>query len=86
MRKFWKTIVRWRTWIVNGGASLMLVLPDLLNAPEVIAVIPPSFHKYVFLAALLLNVLMRPRPALVKDDPEVQFALQRKAAADRAGF
>lgn len=72
MDRIWETLVRWRTWLVNVSASLLIVLPELLNAPEVIAVIPVEYQKYVFVAALLLNILMRPRAAAVKDDPEVQ--------------
>ena len=72
MDRIWETLVRWRTWLVNVSASLLIVLPELLNAPEVIAVIPVEYQKYVFVAALLLNILMRPRAAATKDDPEVQ--------------
>lgn len=68
MNHIWETLVRWRTWVVNTVAALMIVLPDLLNAPEVIAVIPAEYQKYVFVAALLINVWMRPRPAVIKKD------------------
>ena len=71
MNAFWNTLRRWRTWFVNGLAAVLLVLPELLNAPEILAVIPPSYQKYVFLAALLLNIWMRPRPAVLPSDPEV---------------
>jgi predicted cobalt transporter CbtA len=74
VNKIWETLVRFRTWIVNLVAALLIVLPDLLNAPEVIAVVPVQYQKYVFVAALLLNVLMRPRPAAMAHDPEVKFA------------
>lgn len=73
-------IVRFRTWIVNLAASLLIVLPELLNAPEVLAVIPPQYQKYVFVGALLLNILMRPRAATTKDDPEVKVREMVKAA------
>lgn len=72
MNKIWNTLVRWRTWLVNVLASLLIVLPELLNAPEVLAVIPVEYQKYVFVGALLLNILMRPRAAATKSDPEVQ--------------
>lgn len=72
MNRIWETLVRWRTWLVNVAASLLIVLPELLNAPEVIAVIPVEYQKYVFVGALLLNILMRPRAAAIKNDPEVQ--------------
>lgn len=80
MNRIWETLVRWRTWFVNVSASLLILLPELLNAPEVIAVIPQQYQKYVFVAALLLNVLMRPRAASIASDPEVQVREAIKAA------
>ena len=78
VNKVWETLVRWRTWIVNVFASLLLVLPELLNAPEVIAVIPVEYQKYVFVAALLLNILMRPRPAVVSTDLEASVSRSKR--------
>lgn len=72
----WETLVRFRTWIVNLAASMMILLPELLNAPEVLAVIPPQYQKYVFVGALILNIIMRPRPAAMAKDPEVVIAKQ----------
>lgn len=69
-KDLWIAIVRFRTWLVNGIAAMMIVLPELLNAPEVIAVIPQQYQKYVFVAALLINIWMRPRPAVIKADIE----------------
>jgi predicted cobalt transporter CbtA len=74
MNQIWEAIVRFRTWIVNVVASLLILLPELLNAPEVLAVIPQQYQKYVFVAALILNIVMRPRPAAMAKDPEVQIA------------
>lgn len=79
MNSIWETLVRWRTWLVNLFASLLILLPELLNAPEVIAVIPVQYQKYVFVAALILNIIMRPRPAAMAKDPEVRIA--KKLAA-----
>ena len=69
-KDFWIAIVRFRTWLVNGIGALLILLPELLNAPEVIAVVPQQYQKYVFVAALLLNIWLRPRPAVVKSDIE----------------
>lgn len=69
-KDLWIAIVRFRTWLVNGIGALLILLPELLNAPEVLAVIPQQYQKYVFVAALLLNIWMRPRPAVVKADIE----------------
>jgi predicted cobalt transporter CbtA len=74
MNQVWETLVRFRTWIVNLVASLLILLPELLNAPEVLAVVPQQYQKYVFVAALILNIIMRPRPAAMAKDPEVQIA------------
>lgn len=67
-KKLWTGIVRFRTWLVNGIGALLIVLPDLLNAPEIVAVVPQQYQKWVFVAALLVNIWMRPRPAVVKSD------------------
>lgn len=72
MTKLWEAIVRFRTWLVNGIGALAILLPDVLNAPEVLAVIPTSYHKWVFLSVFALNILMRPRPASIASDPETQ--------------
>lgn len=80
MNRVWDTLVRWRTWLVNVFASLLIVLPELLNAPEVLAVIPQQYQKYVFVGALILNIIMRPRAAATKNDPEVQVREAIKAA------
>ncbi|MEN6506327.1 MAG: hypothetical protein ABFD92_17465 [Planctomycetaceae bacterium] len=69
-KDLWIAIVRFRTWLVNGIGALLILLPELLNAPEVIAVVPQQYQKYVFVAALLLNIWLRPRPAVVKADIE----------------
>lgn len=70
MKRIWEALVRFRTWVVNLSAAALLILPELLNAPEVIAVVPVQYQKYVFVAALLLNIWMRPRPAVMAKDIE----------------
>ena len=66
LANIWEAIVRFRTWLVNIIGAALIVLPELLNAPEVLAVIPVQYQKYVFVAALLLNIWLRPRPAAIK--------------------
>jgi len=68
LKKLWEALVRFRTWVVNLAMAALIVLPELLNAPEVIAVVPQQYQKYIYVAALLLNILMRPRPAVMKKD------------------
>ena len=72
LAQIWEALVRFRTWVVNLFAAALLVLPELLNAPEVIAVVPAQYQKWVFVAALLLNIWMRPRPAVLAKDVEAQ--------------
>jgi hypothetical protein len=68
MQKLWESLVRFRTWLFNGiGALVILILP-LLGAPEVMAVIPPEHQKWVIAAAFIINLWMRPRPAVIAKD------------------
>ena len=74
MNKLWETLVRFRTWLVNA-IFLVLVTPELLVALlgfDWSTVIPARYMPYVTLAVIVLNVWMRPRPASVASDPEVQ--------------
>ena len=70
LNQIWEALVRFRTWVVNLFAAALILLPELLAAPEVIAVVPIQYQKYVFVGALLLNIWMRPRPAVMKKDVE----------------
>lgn len=72
MSKLWEYTVRFRTWIVNLLLALMLVAPDLLNSPEVLAVFPAEWQRYVIAAGFLANILMRPRPAVMARDVEAR--------------
>lgn len=74
----WEFIVRWRTWLLNGILSLAFILPEVLNSPEVLAVIPQDYQRWFLVAAFLINIWMRPRPAVMAKDPEVQIANQLK--------
>lgn len=70
--RVWETLVRWRTWIVNTVLAVVTIAPEILNAPEVLAVVPHEYQRYFLAGLFVLNILMRPRPAAVKSDPEVQ--------------
>lgn len=67
-----KTLARWRTWIVNGFLALLTVLPEVLNAPEILAVVPQDYQRMFLAGLFLLNIWLRPRPAVLPGDPEVQ--------------
>ena len=62
----WFQVKRFRTWLVNGAGLFIVAILPLLGAPEIMAVIPPGYQKYVIAAAFALNLWMRPRPAVVK--------------------
>ena len=78
MSRLWEYLVRFRTWVVNIVLALMVVAPDLLNAPEVLAVFPAEYQRYVVAAGFILNIWMRPRPAVMAHDPEA--SLPRRGA------
>lgn len=77
MTKLLEAFARWRTWIVNLVLAVMVLLPDLLNSPEVLAIVPAEYQRYVLLAAFLANIWMRPRPAVLPSDPEVDMRRDR---------
>ncbi|UJW87944.1 hypothetical protein [Devosia sp. SL43] len=70
--RIWEVIVRWRTYLLNIVLALAFILPEVLNSPEILAVIPPGYQRWFLVAAFLLNIWMRPRPASIASDPEVQ--------------
>jgi len=73
--RLWDFLVRWRTWLANVIGAVLLALPDLLfllQAPELMAVLPPGYQKWLALALLIVNIWMRPRPAVRAADPEVR--------------
>ncbi|MDW5313719.1 hypothetical protein [Rhizobium sp. PL01] len=70
MRKLLERIVRFRTWILNLVLTLAIVAPDLLNSPEMLALVPAQYQRWVIAAAFLVNIWMRPRPAVIASDPE----------------
>lgn len=73
MNRILETLARWRTWIFNLLMAAFFLLPELLRAPEVLAVLPDEYRKWAPLAALIIvNLWMRPRPAVLPSDPEVK--------------
>lgn len=70
--RLWVAIVRGRTYLLNGVLALAFILPEVLNSPEILAVIPAPYQRWFLVAAFLANIWMRPRPASIASDPEVQ--------------
>lgn len=62
------TVARWRTWIVNGILAAITVAPEILNAPEILAVVPADYQRYFLAGLFLLNIWMRPRPAVLPSE------------------
>lgn len=81
MDKIWDTLVRWRTWLLNATLALAFILPEVLNSPEILAIIPKDYQRWFLVAAFLLNIWMRPRPASRRMDTEVQVAEAVKAGS-----
>jgi len=81
----WEKVVRFRTWIVNLLLALLVIAPELLNSPEVIAVIPAEYQRWALAAVFLINIWMRWRPATIASDPEVQVkkAIEQTDAPSR---
>ena len=72
LARIWETLVRWRTYFVNIVLALLFIAPEILNSPEILAVIPAEYQRWFLVGAFLVNIWMRPRPAATRDDPEVQ--------------
>ncbi len=70
--KIWDFIVRWRTRLFNSIGFLVMIAPDILSAPEILAVIPAPYVRYAMAAVFLINYWMRPRPAVRARDLEAQ--------------
>lgn len=80
----WAWLVRWRTLVVGWLFAAAAALPALLNAPEVIAVIPAEYRPYVIAAGFILMWLTRPRAAVLPDSLEASVSRVRKAGARKA--
>lgn len=67
-----ETIKRWRTWIFNTIVTVLLSAGELLIALDTgfnwREVLPPKYVPYAILLFALVNIWMRPRPAVVKSD------------------
>lgn len=78
MVKLFETLARWRTWVVNLLLAGVTLAPEILNSPEILAIVPQDYQRYFLAGLFLLNIWLRPRPAVLPSDPEVQT---KKAAA-----
>ena len=70
MADLWAFLRRFRTWLFNILAALVVVLPEVVSAlagHDWRAIVPPEYMPYVTAAIIVINVLMRPRPAAIKE-------------------
>ncbi|WDR03613.1 hypothetical protein PSQ19_05965 [Devosia algicola] len=78
---------RWRTWIVNVLFGI-IITPDLVFALlgfDWSTIVPPKYMPFVTIAVVILNVWMRPRPAVLAHDPEAQVSKLRKEVGEYQG-
>lgn len=73
MKPFFKMLARWRTWVLNLLLVFATLAPEILNAPEILAIVPEDYQRMFLAGLFLLNIWMRPRPAVLPSDPEVQI-------------
>lgn len=73
MNTIFRTIARWRTWVLNVLLVLATLAPEVLNAPEILAIVPQEYQRMFLAGLFVLNIWMRPRPAVLPGDPEVQI-------------
>ena len=78
MKRIIEAVIRFRTWLANLFFAMLIVAPDLLNSPEVIAIIPAEYQRWVIAAGFLLNIWMRPRPAVISTDLEASVSRSRR--------
>lgn len=72
INKAWEYLVRFRTWLVNLVLAFVIVAPDLLNSAEVLAIVPAEYQRWIIAAGFLVNIWLRPRPAVMKHDVEAR--------------
>lgn len=74
MNKILDILIRWRTALLGVVFAAAAVLPAILNAPEVLAIVPEQYRPYLIAAGFILMYLTRPRAASRASDPEVKVA------------
>jgi len=77
MKRIIEAVIRFRTWLANIFFAVLIVAPDLLNSPEIIAIIPAEYQRWVIAAGFLVNIWLRPRPAVLATDLEASVSRSR---------
>lgn len=91
MQALWDFLVRFRTWLIGVAGIIVVMLPDLiaigsqvLNAPQIIAVLPDGWKTWASAIGFALLIWSRWRPATRAADTEVQVAQAIKRTGGRA--
>lgn len=89
MERLWDFVVRFRTWLIGVAGVTAVFLPDLvdlasqlLNAPQIVAVLPEGWKTWAAAIGFVLMVWSRPRPASRAADPEVKVKKALKHTDD----
>lgn len=72
-----ETFIRFRTWLVNVLSIFLLALPDILDllaSTDWSDIIPDQYVRLFAIALAVINIWMRPRPAVLPSDPEAKIA------------
>lgn len=64
----WDFLIRFRTWILNVGTAAITLIPLVVVTPEFQAVLTDEQLRWVLLGNVVLNLWMRPRPAVRAKD------------------
>lgn len=70
MNDVWLFLKRFRTWLFNIAAAVVVVLPEIIAAlagHDWRAIVPAEYMPYVTAAIIIVNVMLRPRPAAIKE-------------------
>lgn len=89
LTKLWDFTVRLRTWLIGVIGMFALFLPDLLtvlgdilNSPQIVAVLPENWKAWAGAIGFICLVWSRWRPATRTADAEVQVKQLINGSAD----
>lgn len=77
MKRILEAVIRFRTWLANIIFAILIVAPDLFSSPEILALIPEHYQRWVIAAGFLVNIWLRPRPAVIATDPEASISRRK---------
>lgn len=70
LKTLWIRLKQFRTWVFNIAAALIVVIPEILQGlagHDWGGVLPARYMPYVTAVVIVVNVLMRPRLAAVRE-------------------